>query len=295
MKFVTFRQQNASRLGLVEGDLVIDLALVEPRLPSDLGTLIRSGLDLGDLESLARRAKAEQMLPLEGLSFDLPITQPGKIFCLGLNYLKHVHEGPFEVPDYPTVFMRGLSSLVPHRQPIIRPLISDKLDFEAELVLAIGRRTRHATPANALGAVAGYSCFNDGTLRDYQKRTVQWTVGKNFDRTGGFGPFFVTADALPPGGAGLAIQSRLNGIVMQSDNTANMMFPVVETIVTLSAAITLEPGDLIVMGTPSGVGYARKPPVFMKEGDLCEIEIEGIGCLANPIVNEPAILAEAAE
>jgi acylpyruvate hydrolase len=197
-----------------------------------------------------------------------------------------VKEGPYQVPDYPTIFMRGASSLVAHNQAIVRPIISDKLDFEAELVVVIGKCVRHATKENALDAVFAYSCFNDGTLRDYQKRTVQWTVGKNFDKTGGFGPMLVTPDELPLGAAGLTIQSRLNGQVMQSDNTRNMMFQVADTIATITAAITLEPGDMIVMGTPSGVGYARKPPVFMKAGDVIEIEIEGIGTLRNPIIDE---------
>ncbi len=187
--------------------------------------------------------------------------------------------------------MRGASSLVAHSQPIVRPLISDKLDFEAELVLVIGKRVRHATKENALDAVFGYSCFNDGTLLDDQKRTVQWTIGKNFDSTGGFGPFLVTPDELPRGAAGLKIESRLNGQVMQSDNTKNMMFPVAETIATITAAITLEPGDMIVMGTPSGVGYARKPPVYMKAGDVVEIEIEGIGTLRNTVIDEPPLPA----
>ena len=145
---------------------------------------------------------------------------------------------------------------------------------------------RVAAPQTALAAVAGYSCFNDGSVRDYQRRTTQWTVGKNFDQTGGFGPWLVTADELPPGASGLKIESRLNGKVMQSDNTTNMMFPVAETIVTITQAITLEPGDMLVMGTPSGVGYARKPPIYMKHGDVCEIEIEAVGVLSNPIADE---------
>jgi acylpyruvate hydrolase len=295
MRLVSFRTDEGLRIGLADGGTVVDLNAVDRRLPTDLGALLRGGFDLALLAAVADRANGRHVLPLAGIDIDLPLTTPGKIFCLGLNYLQHVKEGPFEVPDYPTIFMRGLSSLVAHGKPIVRPLISDKLDYEAELALVIGKRTRHATKADALKSVAGYACFNDGTLRDYQKRTVQWTVGKNFDSTGGFGPFFVTPDALPPGAIGLKIESRLNGEIMQSENTANMMFPVAETIATISAAITLEPGDMIVMGTPSGVGYARKPPVFMKPGDTCEIEIEGLGVLSNPIVAEAAALAVAAE
>ena len=142
--------------------------------------------------------------------------------------------------------------------------------------------------ADALPYIAGYSCFNDGSLRDYQRKTSQWTIGKNFERTGGFGPWFVTADELPPGAAGLSIQSRLNGKVMQDANTSDMIFPVAETVALLSECLTLEPGDLLVMGTPAGVGYARTPPVWMQPGDTIDIAIEGIGVLSNPIADEPA-------
>ena len=283
MRLVSFRTSSGSRFGIINGDQLIDANLADNRLPADLSGFLRGGGTFADLKSLADKTVTK---PIEGLEYELPLTSPGKIFCLGLNYLEHVKEGPYQVPDYPTIFMRGASSLVAHNQAIVRPMISDKLDFEAELVVIIGKRVRHAKLENALDAVFAYSCFNDGTLRDYQKRTVQWTVGKNFDRTGGFGPVLVTPDELPLGAAGLNIQSRLNGQVMQSDNTKNMMFPVAETIATITAAITLEPGDMIVMGTPSGVGYARKPPVFMKAGDVVEIEIEGIGTLRNPIIDE---------
>jgi acylpyruvate hydrolase len=291
MRFMTFKHQGVQRLGLVKGSDVIDLQRVDPNVPADLKHCLQQGITSKQLYDLSRKAGVEDVLPLETIEHDLPVPRPGKIFCLGLNYLEHVHEGPYQVPDYPTIFMRGASSLVAHNQPIIRPLISDKLDFEAELAVVIGKRVRHATKANALQAVFGYSCFNDGTLRDYQKRTVQWTIGKNFDSTGGFGPSLVTPDELPEGAAGLKISSRLNGHVMQSDNTENMMFPVAETIATITAAITLDPGDVIVMGTPSGVGYARKPPVYMKAGDMVEIEIEGLGTLRNPVADEMPLKA----
>jgi 2-keto-4-pentenoate hydratase/2-oxohepta-3-ene-1,7-dioic acid hydratase in catechol pathway len=214
------------------------------------------------------------------------VPEPRKIICLGLNYADHAAEGGHARPEYPSFFLRVATSLVGHGQGLVRPRVSDKLDYEAELVLVVSKRARHLTAANALDAVAGYSCFNDGSLRDYQRKTGQWTIGKNFDATGAFGPWFVPAADLPPGAAGLKIESRLNGQVMQSDNTRNMLFPVVETLCLASEAMTLEPGDLIVMGTPSGVGYARKPPVWMKAGDRIEIEIEGIGVLSNPVVDE---------
>jgi acylpyruvate hydrolase len=153
---------------------------------------------------------------------------------------------------------------------------------------------KHATPGDALACVAGYSCFNDGSIRRFQRRTSQWDMGKNFDQTGGFGPWVIDAAALPPGAKGLKIESRLNGQVLQSDNTDNMIFPVAETIVDLTQGMTLEPGDIIAMGTPSGVGHARKPPLWMRAGDVCEIEIEGIGVLRNPIVDEAVAAGRAA-
>ena len=179
--------------------------------------------------------------------------------------------------------MRCGTSLLAHGAALRVPAISDKLDYEAELALVIGKRTRHVSEAQALDSVFGYACFNDGSLRDYQRKTTQWTIGKNFDGTGPFGPSLVTADELPPGCIGMRIQSRLNGQIMQDANTSDMVFGVARTISLLSQAMTLEPGDVLVMGTPGGVGYARKPPVWMKAGDTIEIEIEGVGLLSNPV------------
>jgi 2-keto-4-pentenoate hydratase/2-oxohepta-3-ene-1,7-dioic acid hydratase in catechol pathway len=218
------------------------------------------------------------------LKYALPVARPGKIICLGLNYLEHVKEGRYadNLPKFPTLFARGLNSLVPHLQPLIRPKVSETFDYEAELVAVIGKRAKHMTLENAVSCVAGWTCCNEGSIREFQRHTTQWHMGKNFDRSGALGPSVVTADELPAGGKGLKIESRVNGKVMQSDNTANMMFPVAETIVYATQGITLEPGDLLVTGTPSGVGHARKPPAWMRNGDVCEIEIEGIGILRNP-------------
>ena len=289
MKIVGFETAQGLRLGVVEGDQVVDLQAVDPALPSDLAAILAgSGGDLSGLAALAKKAPASARLPLAGLKFALPVSRPGKIICLGLNYMEHVKEGRYadNVPKFPTYFMRGLSSLTPHLGPIVRPKASDTLDYEAELVAVIGKRAKNLTKDNAYSCIAGWSCFNDGSVREWQKRTTQWDIGKNFDFTGGFGPWMVTADEIPPGGRGLKIEARLNGKVMQSDNTDNMMFPVAETLVDLTRAVTLEPGDLLVTGTPSGVGQSRNPPVFMKGGDVCEIEIERVGLLRNPIADE---------
>jgi 2-keto-4-pentenoate hydratase/2-oxohepta-3-ene-1,7-dioic acid hydratase in catechol pathway len=166
--------------------------------------------------------------------------------------------------------------------------VSEKFDWEAELAVVIGKRARHVTRENALDYVFGYAPFNDISVRDYQKRTPQWTIGKNFDRTGALGPLLVSADELPPGAVGLRIQSRLNGQIMQDANTRDMIWDVAETIALLSECVTLEPGDVIAMGTPAGVGQARTPPVWMRHGDTIEIEIEGVGLLVNTIEDEVA-------
>ncbi len=289
MKIVGFESDKGLRIGVVEGDAVIDLQAVEPKLPSDLGEVLRANKgDLSPLADLAKRAPASARRPLAGLRYGYPVARPGKIICLGLNYLDHVKEGPNRdnIPKFPTIFFRCQTSLVPHEQPIIRPLISETLDYEAELVVVIGKSAKHLTMDNAYSCIAGYSNFNEGSVREFQRRTTQWAMGKNFDRTGGFGPWMVTADELPPGGKGLKIESRVDGKVMQSDNTANMMFPVAETLVDITQAMTLEPGDILVTGTPSGVAHARKPPAWMRHGQVAEIEIEGIGILRNPIEDE---------
>ena len=290
MKILGFQTEGSLRLGVVDGGAVVDIQAADAKAPNDLGEWLRRGNgDLAPLAELAKRAPANARRPLEGLSYALPVAQPGKIICLGLNYLEHVKEGTQRdnIPKFPTIFFRCLTSMVAHQQPIIRPRVSETLDYEAELMLVIGRRVKHLTMDNAYGCIAGYSCGNEGSVREFQRKTTQWAMGKNFDRTGGFGPWLVTADELPPGAKGLKIQSRLNGTVMQSDNTDNMMFPVAEMLVYLTQGITLEPGDVIFTGTPSGVGHARKPnPIWMKHGDVCEIEIEGVGTLRNPIEDE---------
>ncbi|PKQ06377.1 MAG: 5-oxopent-3-ene-1,2,5-tricarboxylate decarboxylase [Alphaproteobacteria bacterium HGW-Alphaproteobacteria-11] len=279
MRFVTFEAAGAVRLGLVEGGEVADLGALA------LIDVVRAGKD--GLAAAAKAACSAPRLPLDGLTLLPVIPRPGKIICLGLNYAEHAAEGGRERPDYPNFFMRCATSLVGHGQPVMRPRVSEQLDFEAELAAVIGRTVpRHVTRAKALDYVAGYSCFNDVSVRDYQRRTPQWTIGKNFDGTGPFGPLFVTADELPPGATGLAIASRLNGETMQSANTRDMIFPVDETIALLSDCMTLEAGDVLVMGTPAGVGFARTPPVWMKPGDTIEVEIEGVGLLANPIAAE---------
>lgn len=284
MRLLTFRHEGREKFGCLDGGEVADISEISG-VPSSLFEMLRAGDD--GRAAVVGALSAAPRLPLGDIDFLPVIPRPGKIVCLGLNYAEHAAEGGREKPDYPNFFMRSATSLIGHRADMIRPRISEQLDFEAELAAIIGRRVpRHTSKADALSFVAGYSCFNDGSVRDYQRRTPQWTIGKNFDATGPFGPFFVSADELPAGAAGLKIESRLNGSVMQSANTQDMIFPVDETIMLLSQCMTLEAGDVLVMGTPAGVGFARTPPLWMKNGDTIEVEIEGVGLLSNPVMDE---------
>lgn len=286
MKLTTFIQDGIPRLGVVEGEAVVDLNAAYPGIPSDLRKALQGNTDL-DAAAARVLASDAPRLPMSGITFAPAIPEPGKIVCLGLNYFDHAQEGGREKPDYPWFFLRTATSLIGHGAPAVVPKVSDRLDYEAELAVVIGQRVpRHVPEASALDYVFGYACFNDMSVRDYQKRTPQWTIGKIFDGTGAFGPVVVTADTLPPGAAGLRIQCRLNGKVMQDANTRDMIWGVAETIALLSEVLTLEPGDVIVMGTPAGVGQARTPPVWMKAGDHVEVEIEGIANLINTLADE---------
>jgi acylpyruvate hydrolase len=203
-----------------------------------------------------------------------------------LNYVDHAAESHFEPPAHPVVFHRYRSSWVAHDEPLIRPRVSTQFDYEAELVAVIGKAGRYIPKETALSHVAGYTIFNDGSIRDYQLRTNQWMLGKNFDSSGSFGPDFVTAEELPAGAKGLQIQCRLNGQILQNANTKDMIFDVATLVSVCSDAMALQPGDIIITGTPSGVGMARKPQVWMKAGDVCEIEVQGIGVLRNAVIDE---------
>jgi 2-keto-4-pentenoate hydratase/2-oxohepta-3-ene-1,7-dioic acid hydratase in catechol pathway len=281
MRIVSFRARNRAAFGVKTDAGVVDV--------SD-GTMLFDFLLLTPAAMAERAAEAvrngAQARPMASLDLLPAVPRPGKFICLGLNYIDHAKEGGHNVPPYPTLFMRGPTSLTAAGAPIVQPGLSDTLDYEAELAVVIGKPARRVTESESLHHVAAYALFNDATVREYQRITTQWTPGKNFDGTGAFGPELVTPDELPPGAAGLRIQSRLNGKVMQDGNTADMMFGVAHTIALLSQIMTLDTGDVLAMGTPAGVGHARRPPVWMQPGDVCEIEIEKIGVLSNPIVAE---------
>jgi 2-keto-4-pentenoate hydratase/2-oxohepta-3-ene-1,7-dioic acid hydratase in catechol pathway len=230
-------------------------------------------------------APAAVRRPLSSVELLPPIPRPGKILCLGLNYAAHAAEGGNQVPEHPTVFVRVTTSLVGPGAPVIRPRVSTQLDYEVELAVVIGRKCHDVAEDDGLSYVFGYTIMNDVSVRDYQRRTSQWTLGKNFDGSGPLGPAIVTADELPAGAHGLGIRTRLNGELLQNGNTADMVFPAARIVALLSEVMTLMPGDVIAAGTPSGVGHARRPQLWMKPGDTVSCEIDGIGTLSNPIVD----------
>jgi 2-keto-4-pentenoate hydratase/2-oxohepta-3-ene-1,7-dioic acid hydratase in catechol pathway len=291
MRLSTMALDGRRFVAVRRGDDLIDLSLAAPRLPGDLAAIIAAGDEARDAIATVLQSPPRQAVLPPGRGHWLPVLpRPGKILCVGLNYRDHSAESGFQQPTYPTLFARFATGLVGHQAAILRPRQSDQLDYEGEIAAVIGRGGRHIARADALGHVAGYALFNDASIRDYQTKSPQWTVGKNFDGTGAFGPDFVTADELPPGAAGLRLSTRLNGRVVQDASTDDMVFGVAELVAILSEAMTLEPGDVIVTGTPAGVGLARKPPLWMRHGDVVEVEADGIGLLRNPIADEGARL-----
>lgn len=280
MRIASISKGTESGLALADGGGA--LALFGADAPGDLDALARTGEIARAGEAIKARGAP---VDLDALTFRPPLSTPPKIICVGLNYAEHAAEGGNEVPSFPALFVRFPTTLVGHGQPILRSPLSEKLDYEGELVAVIGKGGKSIARADALSHVAAYSIFNDASVRDYQRKTSQFTPGKNFDGTGGFGPWLVTPDEVPAGANGLRLQTRLNGQTVQDATTADMIFDVAELVHLLSSFMTLETGDVIVTGTPSGVGFARKPPLWMKHGDLVEVEIEGLGTLSNPVVD----------
>lgn len=289
MRLLNFLDESTGRptLGARVGDAVIDLTA--EGLPDTVDGLLALG------EAGLERARhtlagpLRQRRALDRITWLPPVLQPSKAFGIGLNYRDHAREIGASAPPHPVLFQRFASSWVGHGQPLIRSRLSTQFDYEAELVAVIGKAGRHIARDQALDHVAGYSIFNDGTVRDYQARSHQWLWGKNFDASGGFGPEFITADELPPGAQGLSVQCRLNGQLLQDGNTRDMIFDVATLVSACSEGIELRPGDLIITGTPAGVGFARQPPVWLRHGDVCEVSIEGIGTLTNPVLDGPLV------
>lgn len=292
MRFLVGTVQGVQSVFAVSGDRASNLTAALPEIGTDLAAMTASP----DLAAKAQAAIATaDTVAVEDIVPALPIGAPGKFICLGLNYVEHIKEGGYDIPDYPALFMRANTSLMAAGAPMVRPACSETLDYEAELLVIIGRGGRHISEADALGHVFGYTVFNDGSVREYQRKTHQWTPGKNFDDTGAVGPVVVTPDELPQGASGLKIESRVGREILQSSNTANMIWGAAKSISIISEYTTLHPGDHIALGTPPGVGHAKKPgPRWLKPGETVEIEIEGIGICPSPIVDEAAMAQDTA-
>lgn len=283
MKLVTFTVAENTAWGAVVDGGVVNLAAKLPAYPD-----VRSLIEAGAWEA-AREALADAVPDhaLDAITFLPPITNPDKIICVGLNYDEHVRETKREKTEDPALFVRFANSQTGHLQPMLIPLESDKLDYEGEIAVVIGKGGRRIPESKAYDHVAGFSCYNDGSIRDLQWATTQWTTGKNFPSTGAFGPWLVTSDELPAD-AKLTLVTRLNGQEMQRATTDMMVHSIPRLIAFISSFTELVPGDVIVTGTPGGVGARKTPPLYMKDGDVCEIEIEGVGVLRNPIKSETA-------
>lgn len=280
MRLASFSHGGRASYGIVNGNHVVDVGkLIGTQYP-DLKSLLTAGPDL--VEKLRSQAPT---LQIDEVTFLPVIPNPDKIFCAGLNYRSHVEETGRTESEKPVIFLRLAASQIGHGQPMVCPTISTQFDYEGELAVVIGKRGRHISRDNALNHIAGYSCYNDGSLRDWQRHTSQWTPGKNFPATGAFGPWLVTADEIPDP-TKLSLATRLNGQTVQSATVDLLIFSIPEIIEYVSAWSELVPGDVIATGTPGGVGFKRNPPLLMKAGDVVEVDISGIGILRNPIEDE---------
>ena len=279
MRLASFERNGTPSFGIVAGEGIVDLP---PRLARKPGGL-REALAAGALRDLERMKGAAPDFGLDEIAFAPVICDAAaKLICVGVNYMPHIKEMGRERPERPVIFVRFGDSIVGHGRPLLAPRESEQFDYEGELAVVIGKRARRVGRDRALDYVAGYSCFNDGSVRDYQRHSPQFTPGKNFHASGAFGPWLVTADEIPDPRK-LTLTTRLNGTVMQHESVGELCFDVPQLIEYCSTWTELLPGDVIVTGTPGGVGAGRKPPVWMKPGDSVEVEISGIGTLRNPV------------
>ncbi|VTU38363.1 fumarylacetoacetate hydrolase family protein [Variovorax sp. RA8] len=279
MKLISYRYQDQDSYGAVQGDRVIDLRAVFGTRAADLKALIAADLLA---EAAQAAAQAKESLPLAEVQRLPVIPNPGKIVCVGLNYGEHVRETGRTITEQPTLFLRVAESQLAHGEDIVLPPESSKLDYEGEIAIVIGRGGRRIPEAEAWQHIAGYACYNDATLRDWQSATPQWTAGKNFFCTGGFGPWLVTRDEIADDQV-MTLVTRLNGQEMQRTTTDKLIHSIPRQIAHISAFTPLAPGDVIVTGTPGGVGAKRTPPVWMKAGDVVEVEVDAIGVLRNGV------------
>ncbi|NNL64824.1 MAG: fumarylacetoacetate hydrolase family protein [Myxococcales bacterium] len=285
MKLVTFRQDGRCRIGVVDGEEVVDLAAAAPDLPTEMVAFLEAGDPA--LQAAHAALGTGPRLPLADVKLEAPILRPPKFLAVGLNYADHVAEGGLETPVHPMIFNKQSTCVVGPTDPVHLPRASHVLDYECELGFVIGRRCRHVAREDAADVIAGYTAVNDVTVRDWQLRVATWTMGKSFDTHGPIGPWIVTADELPDPHQ-LRIRTLVNGELRQESNTKELIFDCFALVEHLSTAFTLEPGDVIATGTPGGVGIAMKPPRLLVAGDVVRVEVEGIGALENPIIDEPA-------
>lgn len=282
MRLTSFTANGVASWGVRVSDGVIDVGKRLADLPTLQDALVQDRLS--EVLALAESGIAADF-PLGAIRFDPVVPEPGMILCIGLNYDEHRVETKRERSGYPTVFARYARSQVGHGQPILLPPESSMLDYEGELAIIIGKACRRVSIEDAMSVVAGYACYNDGSVRDYQRHTSQFHPGKNWPATGAFGPWFVTADEIEDP-VKLSIETRVNGVVVQSAGLDQLIFSLPELIAYCSTWTELRPGDVIVTGTPGGVGTARTPPLWLKAGDLVEVEIPGVGLLANHVERE---------
>jgi 2-keto-4-pentenoate hydratase/2-oxohepta-3-ene-1,7-dioic acid hydratase in catechol pathway len=281
MKFASFRHQGTASWGVVEGGAMQDVgAVLRGRFPD-----LKSVLAAGALDAAREAAAAAPRIPLEEIEWLPVIPNPDKILCVGLNYETHRKETGRAEVGHPTIFARHANSQTGHLKPMIRPRVSIEFDYEGELAVVIGRSCRHVPRERAFDVVAGYACYNDGSVRDFQRHTHQFTPGKNFPETGPFGPWLATPDEVGPIGP-QRIVTRVNGQVVQEATLGDMIFDIPTQIAYCSTFTRLEPGDVIVTGTPGGVGAKRTPPLWLKPGDIVEVEIDRVGLLRNPVADE---------
>lgn len=286
MKLATFTHHGSTRIGVVLGDAIVDLAAAAPGLPIEMTALLAAG---GDARAAAERAAAAatERLSLAEVVLEAPVPRPPKYLAIGLNYADHVAESGLEAPPFPVFFNKQSTCVVGPHHPIHRPRVSELLDYEGELAFVIARRCRHVPAARAHEVIAGYLVANDVSVRDWQLRTPTMTMGKSFDTHGPLGPWLVTSDEVGDP-HGLELRTWVNGELRQHSNTKQLIHDCFAQVEHLSTAFTLEPGDVVTTGTPSGVGGAMKPPRFLRAGDVVKIEIEGIGAIENAVVEEPS-------
>ncbi|MFT0171459.1 fumarylacetoacetate hydrolase family protein [Paraburkholderia mimosarum] len=282
MKLVSYRRNGVPEFGAVKEDGVVVLSARLSRVP-DLASLLADEVALQEARRIAAQSQVD--FPLDTVDLEPVIPRPAKIICVGINYVAHAAEAGRTVGKYPVIFHRFAETLLAHGAPLVRPTVSDNFDFEAELAVVIGKGGAHISPEDAMSHVAGYTCFNDASIRDWQFHTHQYGMGKNFRGTGALGPWLVTADEIPDYRQ-LSIQGVLNGEVLQTGSLSELAFDIPALISYVSQALDWQPGDILATGTPSGIGFKRQPPIFLKPGDKFDVMVPGVGTLSNPVADE---------